>query len=66
MVNWFKMRRFYLRNRLFILNVILLISLLAAFAFPADSFARNFLFGLAAGTAIVTLANGITKTKNIE
>jgi len=55
------MIKVYKQNKLIILSLILLIALLSAFAFPVESFARNFLFGLAAGTAIAGFVNISTK-----
>ena len=57
------MIKFYTQHKQVILSILVLTALVSSFAFPSDGFARNFLLGLAAGTALVFLMSAMDKTK---
>jgi hypothetical protein len=56
------MIKLYFQYKRYILSAVILIALLSSFAFPAEGFARNFLLGLSAGTALVLFAIGLKRS----
>lgn len=55
------MIKFYTQHKQVILGVLVLTTLMSSFAFSYDGFARSFLLGLSAGTALVFIGTAIDK-----
>jgi hypothetical protein len=60
------MTKFYSQYEQYILSVVILIASVSSFAFPADGFARSFLLGLSAGTAIVLVGTVFKRSNSKE